>query len=189
MYWLWCRDCRRQLIFQSIDTISLTMLYAFLFVAGGQVAIPLPLSPVPITLHTLVAFVLPFAVGWNAVLAYGWYLLFGLLGFPVFAFGLGGVDLLMGPSGGYLIGMGLAVVFLACISRFSDSRWGLLLLALLAAEMITVAVGLWQLSFFVDSSGLLQAGLWPFLPGTIYKTVAALISVALVRQVKGALSL
>ncbi len=189
MYPLWCRDCRIQMIYRAVDTIALTILYSFLYVVGGQVAVSLPFSPVPVTLHTLVAFILPLFVGWKAVAAYGWYLLLDLAGLPVFDFGLGGLDLVLGPSGGYLIGMGLAVLFLASVRRFCGSRWVTLPIILFAAQTITVVVGLWQLSFFVESSKLLAVGLWPFLAGAIYKTTIALLSVSVVQQFRGRLAL
>ncbi len=72
---------------------------------GAFIAIPLPLSPVPIVLQNffilLMALVLGPKMGTASVAL---YLLIGALGLPVFAGGKGGLAHFFGPTGGYLVG-------------------------------------------------------------------------------------
>ena len=73
----------------------------------------IPIGPVPITLQVLlIAFAGLFLGSRTAVLAVALYLLAGLVGLPIFAGGKAGLGVLLGPSGGYLVGF----LFLACIA-------------------------------------------------------------------------
>ena len=83
------------------------MVFAALFAAlTGAVAwfrIPLPFTPVPITLQTLMVLFSGAMLGpIYGALSMIVYLLLGAIGLPVFAGGSSGVGALLGPSGGYL---------------------------------------------------------------------------------------
>ncbi|MBI2655790.1 biotin transporter BioY [Candidatus Woesearchaeota archaeon] len=83
------------------------MVFAALFAAlTGAVAwfkIPLPFTPVPITLQTLMVLLSGAMLGaYYGALAMIVYLLLGAIGLPVFAGGSAGFAALLGPSGGYL---------------------------------------------------------------------------------------
>ena len=83
------------------------MVFAALFAAlTGAVAwfkIPLPFTPVPITLQTLMVLLSGAMLGaYYGALSMIIYLILGAIGFPVFAGGGFGVGALLGPSGGYL---------------------------------------------------------------------------------------
>ncbi|MBI2124403.1 biotin transporter BioY [Candidatus Pacearchaeota archaeon] len=83
------------------------MVFAALFAAlTGAVAwfkIPLPFTPVPITLQTLMVLLSGAMLGaYYGALSMIIYLILGAIGLPVFAGGGSGVGALTGPSGGYL---------------------------------------------------------------------------------------
>ena len=83
------------------------MVFAALFAAlTGAVAwfkIPLPFTPVPITLQTLMVLLSGAMLGaYYGALSMITYLILGAIGLPVFAGGSSGVAALLGPSGGYL---------------------------------------------------------------------------------------
>jgi biotin transport system substrate-specific component len=94
---------------------------------GAFIAIPLPLSPVPIVLQNffilLIALVLGPRMGTASVAL---YLLLGALGLPVFAGGKGGLAHFFGPTGGYLAGFLLSAwvtgVLAAGSSRQKDQE-------------------------------------------------------------------
>ena len=69
------------------------------------VALPLPVSPVPVTLQTLGVYLAGGLLGprWGAVAVVA-YLLLGLCGVPVFAGAEAGPGVFVGPKGGYLVG-------------------------------------------------------------------------------------
>ena len=84
------------------------MVFAALFAAlTGAVAwfkIPLPFTPVPITLQTLMVLLSGAMLGaYYGALAMIIYLILGTIGLPVFAGGSSGVAALLGPTGGYLL--------------------------------------------------------------------------------------
>ena len=83
------------------------MVFAALFAAlTGAVAwfkIPLPFTPVPITLQTLAVLLSGAMLGaYYGALSMIVYLIVGAIGLPVFAGGSSGIGALLGPTGGYL---------------------------------------------------------------------------------------
>lgn len=82
----------------------------------APLSIPLPFSPVPISLTNLVIFISVFILGMkDATISFLIYLLLGAVGLPVFASFHAGLSVLAGPTGGYLIGF----IFLALIQGFA----------------------------------------------------------------------
>ena len=79
-------------------------LFAALLAVFSQISIPLPFSPVPLSLGVLAVFLigglLPPRLVLGSVLA---YLAMGVVGIPVFAGFLAGPGRLLGPTGGYLV--------------------------------------------------------------------------------------
>ena len=82
----------------------------------GPLSIPLPFSPVPISLTNFAIFLAIFVLGMkNGTISFIIYLLLGAIGVPVFSSFRGGLQVLAGPTGGYLIGF----IFLALIMGFA----------------------------------------------------------------------
>src|ERR687883_659666 len=83
---------------------------------AAQFAVPVPFSPVPMTLQPLavlaVGGVLGAAGGAAALAA---YLALGMLGAPVFAGGASGIAHLIGPTGGYLLAFPVAAAVVGAI--------------------------------------------------------------------------
>ena len=99
---------------------------AVLTAAGAQVAIPLPFTPVPITLQVLVVVLSGFLLGVRGgASAQLTYLALGAIGVPVFAGFAGGFWHLLGPTGGYLISypFAAAVAGLAFPIVAAAPRW------------------------------------------------------------------
>ena len=148
-----------------------------LLIASAYLSIELPFSPVPITGQTfgvlLVAMTLGSKRGTLVILA---YLAEGILGLPVFASGKAGLPVLLGPTGGYLLGF-LAAGWL--VGRLAEHGWDRGYLRSVAAMSIGTAlifiVGLTQLSLFVTPDLLFGLGLTPFLPGALLKIGLAAI--------------
>lgn len=96
------------------------MVFAALFAAlTGAVAwfkIPLPFTPVPITLQTLMVLLSGAMLGaYYGALAMIIYLILGAIGLPVFAGGSSGVAALLGPTGGYLFSYPVAAFVIGYI--------------------------------------------------------------------------
>lgn len=139
----------------------------------AQVSIPLPWTPVPITGQTFGVYYLALIWGRKRALAvFLTYLLMGGLGFPVFASGSSG--LIFGPTLGYLAGMAIATFWLGSLADWGwTTTWFKTYLACLSSSLIIFSFGIFGLSFFIPVENLLTAGVLPFLPGDLLKTLLA----------------
>ncbi len=159
------------------------LVYDFVLLVGGavtlalsaQLAFHLPFSPVPITGQTfavlLVGALLGSVRGGMVVLL---YLAEGLSGLPVFAGGGAGPVILMGPTGGYLLGFIPAVLIVGFLAERGWDRRFLTTLAAMTAGTVAIFVcGLTWLAILQLPDSLLTIGFWPFVPGAILKIVAA----------------
>ncbi len=114
----------------------------------------IPIGPVPITLQVLlIAFAGLFLGSRTAVLAVALYLLAGLVGLPIFAGGKAGLGVLLGPSGGYLVGF-LFLAFIAGLAR--KGGFVVSLLVLVAALAACHACGIVGMSLTLNKT-LVQA--------------------------------
>lgn len=143
---------------------------ALLVAASAQVVVPLPLSPVPMTLQPLAVLVvgglLGAAPGTAALLL---YLALGVLGLPVFAAGGSGIARLLGPTGGYLLAFPVAAALTGALA----GRGGSVLRVLLASALGMVVIhigGVAQLALLGGDPGVaLRVGFVPFLTGDLLK--------------------
>ena len=86
----------------------------------GPLSLPIPISPVPVSLTNLVIYFMAYVLGAKlSVISYMVYLLLGMAGLPVFSGFSGGLAKLAGPTGGYLIGF----IFLAAIAGFCVEKF------------------------------------------------------------------
>ena len=93
--------------------LTLIGLMAALTCIAGPLSLPLPFSPVPISLTNLAIYFSVYILGMKrGTISYLVYLLLGLVGLPVFSAFTSGPAKLFGPTGGYLIGF----IFIALIS-------------------------------------------------------------------------
>ena len=138
----------------------------------AQITIPLPWTPVPITGQTFGVSCVALIMGSLATPTVAIYWLLGLYGLPVLAGASAGV--LWGAKSGYLLGMVLATELMRRLKAkgLAETWWGILAV-LCGGEIVIFACGNFVLSYFVPRDHLLMAGLWPFLPGDMVKTVAA----------------
>ncbi|RMG64733.1 MAG: biotin transporter BioY [Calditrichaeota bacterium] len=137
----------------------------------SQISFHLPGNPVPVTGQTLAILLVGTALGSvRGALAVALYLVEGALGFPVFAGGKSGMMVLLGPSGGYLLGF-LPASFLAgwLAERGWDRKPWTTALAMTLAYVPIYLFGMLGLIPFVPLSKVFQVGVMPFLPGALLK--------------------
>ena len=158
----------------------------------AQVAIPVPGSPVPITGQTLGVLLIGTTYGASLGFAtIATYVALGLLGAPVLAQGAHGFAKLVGPTGGYLVGMVLAALL---VGALANRRWDVHLRTsfgqMLLGELLIFAPGLIWLKIYTGASWnwTIAAGLTPFIVGEIIKIGLAGFALpsawALVRRVR-----
>jgi biotin transport system substrate-specific component len=85
-------------------TMTRVALMAAVTAVAAQITIPLPFSPVPFTLQVLAVILTGLLLGpRHGALAMAIYVLIGAIGIPVFAGFRGGLGVVLGPTGGYLL--------------------------------------------------------------------------------------
>jgi biotin transport system substrate-specific component len=164
----------------GLVTVGLAML-----TAGAWLSVPF--YPVPLTMQTLAVLLVGGLLGPRlGVAAVAGYLALGLSGAPVFHGGAGGPAVLLGPTGGYLVGFLPAVFLMGLLARrarhtgsdLGGSVWAVALLATgtLLAEIAIYALGVPWLAMAYAGGSLGQAvavGLVPYLLGDLLKMAVA----------------
>lgn len=145
--------------------------FSLLTAAGAWVTLPLSLSPIPITLQTLVVSLAGAILGSKrGALSQLMYIGYGICGLPVFAGGLTSIAVVLGPSGGYLIGFPIAAFLTGLlVSGEKNIFWNLG--ALLIGSLPVLLFGTLQLSLFT-AGNLREAfviGFAPFIVGDFIK--------------------
>ena len=103
---------------KELQSTVYASLFAALIACGAYLAIPIPISPVPIVLQNLFVLLAGLLLGGRWGLAsVGIYLLAGAVGLPVFTGGKGGVAHFFGPTGGYLVGFAASVFVAGLIAH------------------------------------------------------------------------
>jgi len=143
---------------------------------GAQVAVYLPITPVPITLQTLFVVLGGVVLGPRlGALAAASYVAAGAVGAPIFANGGAGLPWLFGPTGGYLLVAPLAAMVAGAVS--GPERDTARTLAGLALGVLTMyAGGVAQLMALTGEplAAALTLGVYPFVVGDVLKVVGAL---------------
>lgn len=150
---------------------------ASLFVAlCARITLPLPFTPVPLTLQNFGVLLVGLLLGpRRAFAAMVLYLVEGASGLPVFnPAGLGGTAQLFGPTGGYL----MSYPFVAGLAGFLFDRgrksFARAAASGLAAEVLLFAIGLTWLAFWAGSfKKALFFGLYWFVFAEVIKVLLA----------------
>ncbi|MCS4540844.1 MAG: biotin transporter BioY [Euryarchaeota archaeon] len=172
--------------------VVLALVMACLTGIGAQIRIYLPFTPVPITLQVFFALLSGILLGkWYGGLSQALYAGIGGAGVPWFApkvgmqiFSSGGISILKGVTGGYIIGFVIAAIIIGWfVDRYTKARsiFPQLLLMMLGVGII-YALGALQLSLIlhIGFQRTLELGVLPFIPVDIVKAIAvAIISTAM----------
>src|SRR5258705_9119568 len=152
------------------------VLGALLVAAAAHVSIPLPGTPVPMTLQPMAVLLVGGLLGPQlGALSLILYLAMGAAGLPVFTptVPLLGIARLLGPTGGYLLAYPVAAFAVGAIVR--DGRdWRRAALGVLAGLVLIHVGGLAQLVILTGNvEGAARLGTLPFLLGDLGKVAVA----------------
>lgn len=166
----------------DIKKMALASLFAALIAVGAYIKIPIPFSPVPITLQVFFIFLAGAMLGarWGT-LSVIVYLLLGIIGLPVFSGGTSGLGILLGPTGGYLIGFALAAFLIGILSEKKGTSSILLNAAFMLAGLCAIyVVGTSYLAYAANISieNAIKLGILPFLPADLLKVAIASVIVS-----------
>ena len=150
--------------------------------------IPLPFTPVVISLHTIVVNIIglilkPKEAGLSILI----YLCMGLIGLPVFSGGTAGPGKLFGPTGGFYFGFLFAVIAISLLrgKRISLGRYCVISIAIgIPIQHLCAVIGMCIYNEWNVLAAFTTVSL-PFIFGDIIKCVmASMVGVALNRVMK-----
>jgi len=148
------------------------------FLIGLCAQIAIPIRPVPITLQTFAVLMTGLLLGRRrGSLCVLTYIIEGLAGLPVFAFGRSGVAVLFSPTGGYLVGFVAAAYVTGLLAQNRwDRRFVTTILAMTLGSVVMYVFGLsWLCCLMGVNRTVLAVGLYPFIVGDILKIVLAAV--------------
>lgn len=150
----------------------------------GPLSIPIPVSPVPISLTNLAIYLTVCLLGWKfGTISYLIYLLIGIAGLPVFSSFSSGFAKLLGPTGGYLIGFIPMAIICGLVFEKISNR-GIQIVGLAVGTIVAYAFGTaWlaveaHLTFYQA----LLAGVIPYIPGDLVKIILVVMVGPIVKK-------
>ena len=154
-------------------------------------AITLPFGPVPFTLQTLMLILIVLILTpQETVAAVGGYLLLGAIGLPLFSGFRGGFGILLGPTGGFLMGFFVAALLVAALRGAfgpkATGKKGSLALDVASILIVILSYYAFGLAWFMSLTGSTLTGalglcVLPFLIPDAIKAAAAFICAQPVR--------
>ena len=171
----WTRTLVRFRVSEKAERPLLAVALLLATLLGAYVEVPLPFTPVPLTLQTF------FVLLSGALLGRGWglsiqgaYLGLGAAGFAAFAGASAGLFHLVGPTAGYLCAFPAAAALAGWGS--GSPRLAVRALSLVAGALVILLSGAawlgWSLG--LDPARAFLLGVAPFLPGEALKVAAVL---------------
>jgi biotin transport system substrate-specific component len=144
---------------------------------AARVSVPIPGSSVPQSLQTLAVCVAGMWLGPSrGALALTLYVVIGAVGAPVFADGVGGLQHLVGPTGGYLVGF---VVGAAAMGWWTRQDWGRGFVSVgagsVVAHVVILGLGWARLAALLGGVAAFTSGVLPFLVGGVVKSLGAAV--------------
>lgn len=160
---------------RAMVIVSATALIA----ACAHISVPLPFTPVPLTMQDLAVLLVGLVLGpVDGFAALALYLAEGAAGMPVFnPQGLGGMAQLFGPTGGFLLAYPLvaAVAGWGARSIRLSNTFARAAVACLLASAVLFGFGATWLAQYThgNAAAVLRMAVYPFLPGNLVKVAAA----------------
>jgi biotin transport system substrate-specific component len=180
------KKCIRTKFLHYLFALAQILLGSIILGIMAQVAIPLPYTPVPMTLQTLAVALLAISLGsTKAPLAIIAYLVQATAGLPVLAGGVVNPLWMVGPRAGYLLTCIFTSFLVAkLLERFKPVSFIKTGLILSLNELCILFIGSLWLGHFVGWENAFSMGVLPFLPAAVVKVMVATTSYRPVQWVK-----
>ena len=168
---------------EKTRSLILCALFAALTAVLSQIAIPI--QPVPVNLATFSVFVAGGVLGAKrGAISQAVYVLLGVIGLPVFSSFSGGMGILFGPTGGYIVGYVAAAWLVGLLSARCHGKAYWFALSMAGGLALCSLLGTaWYM--VVAHTGLVESLLLcvvPFLPGDAAKIAVAALLVPVLRK-------
>ena len=170
---------------RNVREITMIALFPALMGATAGISIPLFNLP-PVTLQTFFVFLAGFILGpKNGALSMIIYLLLGLIGIPVFSGYRGGLEVLAGKSGGFLIGFIFAAFFVGFMKnvKIINNIFASDFMILLVSNLIIYMFGASYIAFLTNGNlWLILASFSTFVIGDLLKITGVIYVHARIRK-------
>lgn len=174
---------------KTVDIAQIAMFAAILAICSW-ISIP---TAIPFTLQTFGVFLAVGVLGGKkGTLAVVVYIILGMIGVPVFAGFSGGMQVLLGSTGGYIIGFILSALLMWTMEKIFGKNKAVLLISMILGLLVCYLFGtIWFMTVFAKTSGAI--GIWtaltwcviPYLiPDGIKIAVAFVLSLKLTKILK-----
>lgn len=182
------------------DYILCAFFAAFIAVLA-QIQLPLPITPIPISLAVLAVLITGGVLGVKrSLITIIVYILIGFVGVPVFAGFQGGMAVLAGPTVGYIIGYIPLIVIVAAFTKYAREKakefsWpaykecAVIVIGAIIGILVLYALGT-ALFMVMTGRGIVESlamCVIPFIPGEIFKIVAFTIIIQALKKSIGKL--
>ena len=161
-------------ISSTVFMSALSLVFAIIMGFSALVRIPVPGSPVPVTLQTFALFAgcAILGRGYSLQMIF-WYLILGFIGAPFFSGG-SGFNYIFGATGGYLVGFVFAALIIGNFGNKS-SRLSVSIMAYILAFASIYMFGTLQLKLVTGAewTKVFEMGLYPFVLFDALKALAA----------------
>ena len=158
-----------------IKDLCLISLFTATIAIMAQISIPMPIG-VPMTMQTFAITLAGIVLGArNGALASIIYMLIGAIGLPVFANFTGGWQVLLGPTGGFILSFPIMAYIIGLGFKYRHIHKTFPMLAIALGTTLNLLCGVWLFSILSQTSFLASfavSGL-PYIPVTIIKAVLA----------------
>lgn len=146
-------------------------------------------SAVPFTLQTMGVFTAVGILGGKkGTLAVLVYILLGAIGVPVFSGFSGGVGVILGTTGGYIIGFLFSALLMWGIEKLFGSSKIVLAISMVAGLLVCYAVGtIWFMEVYARNSGAIGVGTvlgWCVFPFVIPDLIKISVSLFMTNKLK-----
>lgn len=161
----------------SIQDMCMIGMFTAIIVIMAQISIPMPMG-VPMTMQTFAITLAAIVMGAkNSTIASLIYVLLGAIGVPVFASFSGGVGIVVGATGGFIMTFPIMALIIGLGADFYRKNKAWLIVGILVGTVVNYIGGtLWYC--FVTGNGFMAgiAGcVLPFIPTAVIKAVLAVI--------------
>jgi biotin transport system substrate-specific component len=161
---------------EAVRQVAIVIAASFFVALCARITLPLPLTPVPLTLQNFGALLVGLMLGSRrGFAALALYLAEGMMGLPVFnPTGFGGLAQLVGPTGGFLLAYPFVAGIAGLIAESGKKTFARAAVAASAAEIVLFAAGISWLYILTHSlAQALRFGLYWFVFAEIMKIMFA----------------
>lgn len=172
------------------EKLSMSLLFAIFLALISQIKMPLPFTPVPLSMGTFGVCAAALTLGgvWGFVSVLMWVLM-GFFGLPVFVGFKSGATVLFGTTSGYIFGYALCALALGFITSKNDDSLKAKAFLFVSQVGIILFCGMIGLYIWSHANGLnytmteaFLKGVLPFVVGDVLKAVV--LSVAMTQVIK-----